>query len=93
MTTTCHVLEPIVGPRKVAAFLSAVASEGLTAPDLRVELVGVNGAPGVAVRAGGRVFVVVQVDVGADGLIEQVHVVLNPEKLTGLDVPRPLAVR
>src|SRR3954468_18113865 len=84
---------PIVGPRKVATYLSAVASDGLTGPDLRLDIVDVNGAPAVAARAGGQVFVVVQVDVGADGLIEQVHVVLNPDKLTGFEVPRPLAVR
>jgi RNA polymerase sigma-70 factor (TIGR02957 family) len=84
---------PIIGPRKVATYLSAVASDGLTGPDLRLDIVDVNGAPAVAARAGGQVFVVVQVDVGADGLIEQVHVVLNPDKLTGFEVPRPLAVR
>jgi RNA polymerase sigma-70 factor (ECF subfamily) len=86
-------LRPIVGPRKVAAFLSAVAAEGLTAPDLRLELVDVNGAPAVAARSGGRIFVVVQVDVGASGLIEQVRVVLNPDKLTALDAPRAVAVK
>jgi RNA polymerase sigma-70 factor (ECF subfamily) len=86
-------LRPIVGPRKVAAFLSAVASDGLTASDLRLELVDVNGAPAVAARSGGRIFVVVQVDVGAGGLIDQVRVVVNPDKLTGLEAPRPLAVR
>jgi RNA polymerase sigma-70 factor (ECF subfamily) len=86
-------LRPIVGRRKVAAFLSAVASEGLTTPDLRVELVDVNGAPAVAARSGGRIFVVVQVDVGPGGLIEQVHVILNPDKLTGLEAPASLAVR
>jgi RNA polymerase sigma-70 factor (TIGR02957 family) len=86
-------LRPIVGPRKVAAFLSAVGSEGMTRPDLRVELVDVNGAPAVAARSGGRIFVVVQVDVGPGGLIEQVHVILNPDKLTGLEAPASLAVR
>jgi hypothetical protein len=35
----------------------------------------------------------VQVDVGAAGLIDQVRVVVNPDKLTGLEAPRPLAVR
>jgi RNA polymerase sigma-70 factor (TIGR02957 family) len=90
---TKAALRPVVGPRKVAAFLAAVASDGLAAPDLRLELVDVNAAPAVAVRSGGRVFVVAQVDVGASGLIERVHVVLNPDKLTGLEAPRPLAVR
>jgi DNA-directed RNA polymerase specialized sigma24 family protein len=73
--------------------LAAVAADGLSAPDLELEIVAVNGAPAVTARSGGQVFVVVQVDVGADGLIEQVHVVLNPEKLTGLEAPRPLAIR
>jgi RNA polymerase sigma-70 factor (ECF subfamily) len=84
---------PIVGARKVATFLAAVAAQGLTAPGLRVEVVDVNGAPAVAVWAGPSPLVVVQVQVGESGLVEEVHVVLNPDKLAGLTAPRGLAVR
>jgi RNA polymerase sigma-70 factor (TIGR02957 family) len=86
-------LRPIVGPRKVAAFLAAVTGEGLAAPDLRLEVVDVNGAPAVAARAGDGVFVVVQLQVGTSGLVEQIHVVLNPEKLAGVAAPWKIAVR
>jgi RNA polymerase sigma-70 factor (TIGR02957 family) len=86
-------LRPIRGPRKVASYLTTVAADGLTAPDLQFEVLDVNGAPGVAIRANGEVFVVVQVGLDAAGLVESVHVVLNPDKLGGLREPRQVAVR
>jgi RNA polymerase sigma-70 factor (ECF subfamily) len=84
---------PIRGPRKVAGFLAAVAADGLAVPDLAFDVVDVNGAPAACIRTGGRIFVVAQVRLDAAGLVDTVHVVLNPEKLTGLGEQRQVAVR
>ncbi len=84
---------PIQGSRKVASYLAAVTAEGLAAPGLGFEVVDVNGASAVAILTDGRVFVVAQVRVDAAGLVEEVHVVLNPDKLAGLREPRQISVR
>lgn len=76
-------LRPITGPDKVARFLLAIASEGLVIPGLRVELADVNGTPGVAAWVGGDPFLALSLVV-ADGRVEHVLIVRNPDKLAGL---------
>jgi ketosteroid isomerase-like protein len=76
-------LRPIVGVAKVVRFLLATAAEGLSVPDLHVEVADVNGAPGVVAWVAGAPFMTISLLV-ADGLVEQVLVVRNPEKLRGL---------
>jgi RNA polymerase sigma-70 factor (TIGR02957 family) len=76
-------LRPIVGAAKVARFLLATTAQGLAVPGLQVEVTDVNGAPGVVAWVGDAPFMTMSLVV-ADGLVEQVLVVRNPEKLTGL---------
>ncbi len=76
-------LRPITGADKVARFLAAVARDGAAQPGLRIGLAEVNGLPGVAAWTDAGPFVAVSLVV-ADGLVQQVLVVLNPDKLTGL---------
>jgi RNA polymerase sigma-70 factor (ECF subfamily) len=76
-------LRPITGADKVARFLAAVTSGGAALPGLRMGLAEVNGLPGVAAWTDAGPFVAVSLGV-ADGLVQQVLVVLNPDKLTGL---------
>ncbi len=80
---TKAALRPITGADKVARFLAAVAGEGASLPGLRLELAEVNGLPGVAAWTDARPFVGMSLVV-ADGLVQQVLVVLNPDKLSGL---------
>ena len=80
-------LRPIVGAGKVARFLLATAAEGLSIPGLHVEVADVNGAPGVVAWVGGAPFMTTSL-VLADGLVEQVLVVRNPDKLRGLEGAR-----
>jgi RNA polymerase sigma-70 factor (ECF subfamily) len=80
---TKAALRPIAGADKVARFLAAVAGEGASSPGLRLELAEVNGLPGVAAWTDAGPFVAMSLGV-ADGLVHQVLVVLNPDKLTGL---------
>lgn len=76
-------LRPITGADKVARFLAAVIPGGLSQPGLRMGVAEVNGQPGVAAWTDAGPLVAVSLVV-ADGLVQQVLVVLNPDKLTGL---------
>ena len=74
---------PIVGADKVARFLAAVAPQGLYLPGLRVEMCELNGAPAVIAWTDEGPLMALQL-VLADGLVEQVLYVANPDKLAGL---------
>ncbi|SDC08692.1 RNA polymerase sigma-70 factor, ECF subfamily [Geodermatophilus telluris] len=76
-------LRPITGADKVARFLSAVVSGGASLPGLRIGLAEVNGRPGVAAWTDEGPYVAVSLVV-TDGRVQQVLVVLNPDKLAGL---------
>lgn len=71
-------LRPVVGRDKVARLFL-----GLMRREPEVELVedDVNGMPGVAVRIGGTTFAVLAVGVGGGGLISDLWLVVNPDKL------------
>jgi RNA polymerase sigma-70 factor (ECF subfamily) len=77
---------PIVGADKVARFLAAVGPQGADVPDLRVEVADINGAPAVVAWTGAQPYMALQL-VLADGLVEQVLYVANPDKLAGLVLP------
>ncbi|MFE9774546.1 RNA polymerase sigma factor SigJ [Streptomyces sp. NPDC005931] len=66
---------------KVGRFLLGVAAKG--APDLSVRLTEVNGGPALLVLSGGRADSLFQLDV-ADGRIQAVYVIRNPDKLRSL---------
>ena len=76
-------LRPITGVDKVTQFLLATAATGLQLPGLEIEVTDVNGVPGLVVRTEGQPFLVMSLAV-ADGRVEQVFVVRNPDKLAGL---------
>lgn len=75
-------LRVIDGAAKVARFLIAIAADPDTA-DLQVELMEVNGGPAVVAFAAGVPVTVFALDL-ADGLIQTVRLVANPDKLAGL---------
>ncbi len=77
----------------MARFLTAVAQDGASVADLRLEVGDVNGAPAILVWTGTAPYVAVQVHVGEEGLIDEVLIFLNPDKLTGLVGERRLSVR
>jgi hypothetical protein len=85
---------PVRGAEKVARFLLAVATEEKMArflesigaepvPDLGVHLAQVNGGPGVVITSEGRPITALVLDV-ADGAVQTIHLVANPEKLAGV---------
>ena len=83
---TKAALRPIVGADKVARWLVAIARTGASIPDLRIEVAEVNGWPAIVGWSGAEPFGSISLAV-ADGRIEQVLVVVNPDKLTGLVLP------
>jgi RNA polymerase sigma-70 factor (TIGR02957 family) len=86
---------PVRGAEKVARFLLAVATEERMArflrsvgiepvvADVRVHVAPVNGGPGVVITSQGRPITALVLDV-ADGAVQSIHLVANPEKLTGV---------
>jgi RNA polymerase sigma-70 factor (ECF subfamily) len=77
---------PINGADKVARFLVGIAEKGADIPGLRIEVAEVNGSPAIVGWVGTEPFGSISLAV-ADGRIEQVLVVVNPDKLAGLVVP------
>lgn len=79
-------IRPIHGADKVARFLAAIAAE--PPPQPRVEVVDLNGGPGVLVTSAGVPVAAFLVDVDA-GRIRTVHAVANPDKLAGVRPSAP----
>ncbi|MCN9241011.1 RNA polymerase sigma-70 factor [Streptomyces sp. RY43-2] len=66
---------------KVGRFMAAVGSQGL--PDVSFHFLEVNGAPALLLRSGGRPDTLLQMDV-ADGRVQCLYLIRNPEKLAHL---------
>jgi RNA polymerase sigma-70 factor (TIGR02957 family) len=76
---------PITGADKVARFLVGIAEKGASIPGLRLEVAEVNGLAAIVGWVGAEPFGSVSLAV-AGGRIEQVLVMVNPDKLAGLVV-------
>jgi RNA polymerase sigma-70 factor, ECF subfamily len=74
---------PVSGSRAVARFFLSKSSafRGALPEGARVELAEANGQPALIIRAGGRAFAVLTIEVVA-GRIQTIRIVANPEKLT-----------
>jgi RNA polymerase sigma-70 factor (ECF subfamily) len=77
--------KPIYGSRRVARFLVGIV--GKASPHLATRVITVNGQPGLVNYIGERLDNVVSLDF-AEGRIQGVHIVVNPEKLP-VGPPRP----
>jgi RNA polymerase sigma-70 factor (ECF subfamily) len=76
-------LRPILGSAKVARFLAAIGPQGAAVPGLQAAIAEVNGAPAAVAWTAEGPYLTVQLVV-ADGLIQQVILVTNPDKLSGI---------
>jgi RNA polymerase sigma-70 factor (ECF subfamily) len=74
---------PIVGPHRVARLMVNISKR--LPPETEVEVVRVNGNPGVLLRIGGRPDLVLTIQFGPDGLIRRIWSQLNPDKLAHLN--------
>jgi RNA polymerase sigma-70 factor (ECF subfamily) len=73
---------PLVGAAKVAHFL--VVARRYAAPGTTSQVVDVNGGPGILLLANGVPAAVVVLDLKADGRVQTVRLVVNPDKLVPL---------
>jgi RNA polymerase sigma-70 factor (ECF subfamily) len=79
-------LRVIESADKVGRFISGAARKGLASvPDVAFRFLEVNGGPALLMLSGGKPDSVYQLDV-ADGRIQCVYIIRNPEKLLSLPV-------
>ncbi|MER7486612.1 RNA polymerase sigma-70 factor [Streptomyces sp. NPDC126497] len=79
-----QALRPVVGAATVAAWFAAIGTvtyQGVEPADMKAEIVGINGGPGVVFSGPGRVIATVTFDFDAEGRITAIHNVANPDKL------------
>lgn len=76
-------LRPILGADQVARFLVGIGAQGGDLPGLRTALTDLNGDPAVVAWTDDGPFLAAQLVV-VDGLVEQVLIIRNPDKLTGV---------
>ena len=76
---------PVVGADRVVRLLVNLAKRVPAGADLVPGLV--NGEPGLVVRHEGRIRFVLAIGVTADGVVDHVSVVVNPDKLVAVDDP------
>ena len=74
-------LAAISAPEKMAQFLLSVSAGPL--PDMNVRLAQVNGGPGIVATAGEMPVTTIVLDV-ADGVVQTIYMVANPEKMSGV---------
>jgi RNA polymerase sigma-70 factor (TIGR02957 family) len=74
---------PITGADKVARFLVGIAQQGADIPGLRMEVAEVNGWPAIVGWVGAEPFGSISLTLSGER-IQQVLVVVNPDKLAGL---------
>ncbi|MGH3676854.1 MAG: RNA polymerase sigma-70 factor [Mycobacterium sp.] len=88
-----QAMRPIIGAANVARWIEGTIKrpyEGVEIADMTAEVVDINGGPGIVMRGAGRIIATLTVDLDADGRIETVHNVANPDKLHAIadGVPR-----
>ncbi len=74
-------VHPIHGADRVARFMAAVAQG--RGPSVRADLAEINGGPGIVVSFDNAPIAVLALDV-ADGLVQAVYLIANPDKLRGV---------
>jgi RNA polymerase sigma-70 factor (ECF subfamily) len=82
-----QALRPVVGAPTVAAWFAAIGRvtyQGVEPGDMSVELVGINGGPGMVFSGAGRVIATVTFDFDPEGRIAAIHNVANPDKLRAI---------
>jgi RNA polymerase sigma-70 factor (ECF subfamily) len=84
------IRRPVLGARKVAAVIAGFFRAAPDrVPDFRLETATYNNTPAVVVYSGDRVEGVILIDV-VDGRIANFYAMANPDKLTGITIPRAI---
>jgi len=71
----------ISAPEKMAQFLLSVSAGPF--PEMNVRLAQVNGGPRIVATAGEKPVATIVLDVSG-GVVETIHLVANPEKMSGV---------
>ncbi|BCJ32815.1 RNA polymerase sigma24 factor [Actinocatenispora thailandica] len=82
-----QLIRPLTGADRVAAMFASLGGrtyQGIAVADMALELVEVNGGPGIVFRGGGRVVGAFTLDLDERGRIAAIHNVANPDKLAAL---------
>jgi RNA polymerase sigma-70 factor (ECF subfamily) len=81
---------PVVGAQKVAAMLTGLFRAAERVPGLQFETAVFNNAPAVVIHSDAGLEGVFTVEV-VDGRITHFYAMRNPDKLTGIDIPRVIS--
>jgi RNA polymerase sigma-70 factor (ECF subfamily) len=81
---------PVVGAQKVAAMLAGLFRAAERVPGLQFETAVFNNAPAVVIHSDAGLEGVFTVEV-VDGRITHFYAMRNPDKLTGIDIPRVIS--
>lgn len=81
---------PVVGAQKVAAMLVGLFRAGERVPGLTFERIMCNGEPAVMIRSDAGMEGVFTIEV-IDGKITHFYAMRNPDKLTGIGIPRVIS--
>jgi RNA polymerase sigma-70 factor (TIGR02957 family) len=79
-----QAMRPVSGAERVAVWFAGVSArpyEGVEPADIRIEIVELNGAPGIVFSGAGRVIATLTLDLDEDDRITGIHNVANPDKL------------
>lgn len=79
-----QAMRPIVGAARVATWFAGVGQrpyQGIEPADMAVEVVELNGGPGIVFSGAGRVIATLTLDLDATGRVAAIHNVANPDKL------------
>jgi RNA polymerase sigma-70 factor (ECF subfamily) len=83
-----QALRPVRGAERVAAWMAGVATrpyEGVLPSEMTATMAEINGAPGILFCGAGRVIGTLTLVLDAEGRIETIHNVANPDKLTDIE--------
>ncbi len=78
---------PVTGAERVAKWFAGVGTrpyEGVSPTDIHVEVVDLNGAPGIVFSGAGRVIATLTLELDENGLVTTIHNVANPDKLAAV---------
>lgn len=79
-----QAMRPVSGAERVAAWFAGVGTrpyQGVNPADMTVEVVLLNGAPGIVFSGAGRVLATLTLDLDEHGDVVTIHNVANPDKL------------
>jgi RNA polymerase sigma-70 factor (ECF subfamily) len=79
-----QAMRPVIGAEKVATWFAGISArpyQGVLPADMTVEVVELNGAPGIVFSDGDRVIATLTLDLDEHGRIVTIHNVANPDKL------------